>query len=106
VLAQVLVTDLQDVEREEARFGAALAARMSASKQCVDRDRSRRSMRGPPAISAKPRGRFGCRSRTKAAMGIGSGRWGGKPTVGGGLSLDLYDPPLRKGKLKRDATTA
>jgi len=37
--------------------------------------------------------------------GIGSGRWGGKPTVGGGLSLDLYDL-LRNGKLKRDATTA
>ena len=30
--------------------------------------------------------------------GIGSGRWGGKPTVGGGLSLHLYDL-LRNGDL-------
>ena len=37
--------------------------------------------------------------------GIGSGRWGGKPTVGGGLSLDLNDL-LRNGSLKRNATTA
>jgi hypothetical protein len=36
--------------------------------------------------------------------GIGSGRWGGKPTVGGGLSLDLNDL-LRNGSLKRNATT-
>jgi hypothetical protein len=48
VPAQVLVTDLQDVEREEARPGAAFAARMSASKQCVDHDRSRLSREARP----------------------------------------------------------
>ena len=37
--------------------------------------------------------------------GIGSGRWGGKPTVGGGLSLDLNEL-LRAGSLKRNTTTA
>jgi hypothetical protein len=48
----------------------------------------------------------GMRSTSSSTDGpIGSGRWGGKPTVDGSLSLDLYDL-LRNGNLKRDATTA
>src|SRR5829696_1895929 len=36
--------------------------------------------------------------------GMGSGRWGGRPTVGSGLSLDL-NRLLRTGSITRDATT-
>jgi hypothetical protein len=36
--------------------------------------------------------------------GVGSGRWGGRPTVGSGLSLDI-NKLLRDGSITRNATT-